>query len=118
MRMPRDPLMLHKHPANMAAHEESEMGWGLGMFPHPSIDYSIGGSKSRFPIADPDVQAQLRTLAAIKRTDVALAGEVANPFVAGNTDRFGAQPPLVRQRAHYIPSRYKPLPRARMHREW
>lgn len=98
--------------------QSSEFGFGRGMFPNPNIDYSLGGAKSLIPIADPDSDTQLLELAMIKRTDVADPLDVPSPFVAGNTDRYGAAPPLVRERK--LPP-HPPRPRyARTHmeRQW
>lgn len=98
--------------------ESTEFGFGPGMFPNPAIDYSAGGAKSLVPIADPDSDAQLLELAAIKRTDVADPMDQPNPYAAGNTDRYGAAPPLVRSR-RTPPNPPRPrYTRPRMQREW
>lgn len=111
-RMPRDPF------GTLANDQESEFGFGEGMYPDPILDYSRGGGRSRFPLADPDPIAQRRNLAAIRRTDVSSPYAAADPYVPGNPDRFGAAPPLVRKRGRYKPSHYKPPRPPRMQREW
>ena len=97
---------------------DTEFGFGAGMFPDPNIDYSEGGSISRIPIADPDSTAQLLQLAMIKRMDLADPTDQPSPYVAGNTDRFGAQPPLVRERKRPKYTRPERPKRARMERSW
>jgi hypothetical protein len=118
-RMPRNP---HTYYRDQSASDnwESEFGFGVGRFPDPSIDFSAGGSKSRIPIADPDVPAQLLRLAAGRRTDLsdANATDPADIFVAGNPDRYGAQPPLVRERRRPKRPKRDPQYPARMVREW
>lgn len=110
--MPQDPFNTNAHD------QETEFGWGEGMYPDPILDYSATGSKSRFPVADPDARDQLRNLAAIRRTDVASAWATANPYVAGNPDRFGAAPPLVRRRGKFKPGKRDVPKPPRMQREW
>ena len=97
---------------------DSEFGFGAGHFPDPAIDYSGAGSISRIPIADPDRTAQIRTLAEWRRTDLGNAAEPASPYVLGNTDRFGAQPPLVRERRVPKRPRRAPEPIHKMERGW
>lgn len=111
-RMPQDPFNTHK------LEQETEFGWGEGMYPDPILDYSGGGSRSRFPLADPDARDQHRNLAAIRRTDVSNPFAPMDPYVPGNPDRFGASPPLVRKRGKYRRSSYKPPRPPRMEREW
>jgi len=109
--MPDTPFMLDKDQTDRS----SEMGWGVGRFPDPRFDYSAG---SKVPIADPDREAQLLALAAIKRTDLANPADQPSPYVAGNTDRYGAQPPLVRETK---PPNYTRPPMeqpSRMERAW
>lgn len=110
--MPQDPF-------NTTAYDqETEFGWGEGLFPDPILDYSGGGSRSRFPIADPDPYTQRRNMAAIKRTDLTNPFATVDPYVPGNPDRFGANPPLVRKRGRVKPSHYTPPRPPRMQREW
>jgi hypothetical protein len=112
-KMPRDPFnTLH------ARESETEFSWGEGMYPDPILDYSGRGSRSRFPVADPDVRDQLRNLAALRRTDLSSPFAVADPYVAGNPDRYGAQPPLVRKRGRYKRGHIDIPKPPRMHREW
>lgn len=89
----RDPFQLSKDKVS----QETEFGFGAGMYPDPRLDYSDGGVKSMIPIADPTNRDQLLALAMIKRTDVSDPNDVPSPYVKGNTDRFGAGPPLVRE---------------------
>lgn len=98
--------------------ESSEFGFGAGMFPDPGIDFSAGGAKSLIPVADPTSDAQLLELAMIKRTDVANPVDVPNPYAAGNTDRYGAAPPLVRERKAPPAAPRPRYARPQMQREW
>ena len=116
-RMPRDPLN-NMDKDQTGHHWESEFGWGAGRFPNPAMDYSAGGSLSRIPQADPDRTTQYRNLAAIRRTDVGNPLAPMDPFVAGNTDRFGAQPPLVRERRPPRPAKIAKEKPLRMRRAW
>lgn len=112
-RMPRDPF-------KKLDDQHSEYGFAEGRFPNPVLDYSGSGSLSRISIADPDRTEQIRQLAAGKRTDLNNASEPnpASPYVLGNTDRYGAQPELVRNRRKPKPSQYQPAKPARMERHW
>lgn len=112
--MARDPLQLDRDSTDRS----SEFGFGAGMFPDPRFDFSGGGSISRIPIADPDRHEQLLQLAMIKRTDVNDPTDAPSPYVLGNTDRFGAAPPLVRERNLPPYKRQKPTPPRRMQRQW
>lgn len=112
--MPRDPFTYDRDHLP----GDTEFGFGAGSFPDPRIDFSAGGVKSRIPIADPDKNAQLLELRAIRRMDLANPNDQPSPYVAGNTDRYGAQPPLVRETR--TPT-FKPYPRpvrSRMRRAW
>lgn len=119
-RIPRDPF-------KPVEDQQTEMGFAEGRFPNPVLDYSGGGSLSRIPIADPDRTEQIRQLAAGRRTDLNNPAEPGygqgpeggpNPYVLGNTDRYGAQPELVRNRRRPKPSTYSPPAPARMERHW
>ncbi|UOW92879.1 hypothetical protein SEA_LEOPARD_1 [Mycobacterium phage Leopard] len=113
--MARDPFMYDRDETR---DESSEFGFGRGHHPDPSIDYSDGGSKSRIPIADPTAEDQQMTLQMLRRMDVNDPNAQLDPYALGNTDRYGAQPPLVRERR--APKGAKRTPRAtpRMRREW
>lgn len=90
--------------------QSTEFGHGAGSFPRQDLDYSQGGYRSGFPIADPDRKQQFLDLRASKRTDLTNPAEPELPafeggqgparmhYVPGNTERYGAQPPIVRQR--------------------
>jgi hypothetical protein len=95
MRTPRDPFT---YDVGSQQNSETEFGYGRGRFANPSLDYSEGGAKSGIPVADPDRTEQLRTLAEIRRMDINDPNATPSPYVCGNTDRYGAQPPLVRER--------------------
>lgn len=115
--MSRNPF-LYDRDAGRSRDESSEYGFGPGMFADPRLDFSDGGAKSRIPIADPDGDSQLLELAMIKRTYLGNPADVPSPYVAGNTDRYGAAPPLVRERR--TPPR-NPRPRytrPTMERQW
>lgn len=100
--------------------QSTEFGWGPGMAPRQDIDFSAGGYKSGFPIADPDRRAQFLDLIAAKRTDLQNPAEPDLPAFQGaggtparmhgemgNTERYGAQAPLVQQKR--VPT-FKPYP--------
>jgi hypothetical protein len=105
---------------------ETEFSWGKGRYPAPYINFSVGSQSlndplasnngSGFSIADPDSRQQMLDLAAAKRTDLGNPREAPTPaftggygehpmyYADGNTDRYGAGPPLVDQRRY---PRYK-----------
>lgn len=110
----RDPFQLDKDQTDRS----TEYGFGAGKYPDPRFDYSGGGSISHIPIADPDRDEQHLELAMIRRTDVSNPADQPSPYVMGNTDRFGAQPPLVREtKPPKNPRRVYPPP-LRMQRQW
>ena len=114
LRKPLNPFDNHV----MKSHVFSEFGNPEGMHPDPNLDFSGGGSRSKFPIADPDTMGNVLLMRMMHRTDVANASSPMDPYQAGNPDRFGAQPPLVRRRS--VPPykhRRRPDP-PRMVREW
>lgn len=98
--------------------EDSEFGFGRGHYPNPTIDYSDEGVKSRIPIADPDRDTLHMELAMVRRMDINDPADQPSPYVAGNTDRYGAQPPLVREhkRPKYVAPKQQRPPR--MERAW
>ena len=110
----RNPFMYDRDPQD----RDTEFGFGAGKFADPNIDYSDGGVISGIPIADPDREAQLLQLAMIKRMDLADPSDQPSPYVAGNTDRYGAQPPLVRERKRPKYTRPQQEPPSRMKRAW
>lgn len=117
-RMSRNPFTYDRDAGMSGRDESSEFGFGPGMFPDPRIDYTNGGAKSRIPIADPDSDDQLLQLAQIKRTDVSDPNDVPSPYVAGNTDRYGAAPPLVRERRNPTAPPRPRYTRPHMERQW
>lgn len=110
--------------------QETEFSFGPGRFPAQDIDFSQGGFKSGFPIADPDVQQQLLDLAASRRTDLndpgvpdmpgfaGTRGEHPDYYTTGNTERYGANPPLIRSRRWPKFKRWIYTRPNRMEREW
>lgn len=116
--MARNPFTYDRDAGMSGRDESSEFGFGPGMYPDPRIDYTNGGAKSRIPIADPDSDAQLLELAMIRRTDLNNPADQPSPYVAGNTDRYGAAPPLVREK-RTPPAGPRPrYARTRMERQW
>lgn len=130
---------MSRNPFVQTKDQSTEMGWGAGMFPDPMIDYSDNGIKSRIPIGDPDRRQQYLDLMTARRTDLnrtdvpdlpTFQGDLpvgpgsstptAHPdyYTEGNTERYGANPPLVRAKGR--PSKPKPkyIPRAKMEREF
>lgn len=112
---PRNPFT---YDVGAQDNSETEFGFGRGRFPNPSLDYSEGGAKSGIPIADPDRTEQLRTLAEIRRMDINDPNAVPSPYVCGNADRYGAQPPLVRERKTPQSSPRPRYTRATLDRQW
>lgn len=121
---------MSRNPFKPASDQTTEFGWGPGRFPNPSLDYSAAGMKSGFPIADPDRPRQYLELMAARRTDLTRAdvpdmpafngihGDHPDFYTPGNTERYGANPPLVQQRkAPPKTKRPKYTPR-RVEREW
>jgi hypothetical protein len=113
--MARNPFTYDRDPGHP---EDSEFGFGRGKFPDPNIDFTDNGIKSRIPIADPDHRDQMLTLAMVRRMDINDPNDQPSPYVAGNTDRYGAQPPLVRERRAPKYTRPKQTPPQRMKRSW
>jgi hypothetical protein len=110
----RDPFQLDRDQTE----RDTEYGYGAGKFPDPHFDYSGGGSISQIPIADPTRHEQELELAMIRRTDVSDPNDQPSPYVMGNTDRFGAQPPLVRETKPPKYQRPQRKPPNRMQRQW
>lgn len=96
---------------------ESEMGWGPGMFPHPDSNFQRG--RLPFPEED-DISDQYRDQVAIRRSDPTVGDETTRDllFAKGNPDRFGGQPPLVRESVKLPPASFPaPTPKERVERE-
>lgn len=121
---------MSRNPFKPTKDQTTEFGWGGGRFPDARWDFSQGGYKSGIPIADPDRHAQYRDLAASRRSDLTSTNEFPPPaffgqdgthplhYACGNTDRYGANPPLVRETSKPdFPHPKKPV-RPRMQREW
>lgn len=78
----------------------SEHSFGPGMFPNPNIDYE-GRVDPKLAAVNrnghPTLDEQVRDLIAYRRLDSTQKGEKLEDmyYAAGNTDRFGPQPPLV-----------------------
>lgn len=118
---------MSRNPFKPTKDQTTEFGWGAGRFPQPTTDFSQGGFKSRIPIADPDRRQQHMDLAAARRTDLQNLNEFPPPaffgqsgsnplhYKLGNTERFGANPPLVRERK--VPDFPKEKPEVRHHTE-
>lgn len=111
----RNPFVYDRDPGPS---QETEFSFGKGRFPDPRIDFTDGGTKSRIPIAEPDREQMARQLAEIKRMDINDPAAQPNPYVAGNTDRYGAQPPLVRERHAPVPPKRPRYTRPKMERQW
>lgn len=107
-----------RNPFKPATDQTTEFGWGPGPFPNQNIDYSENGMKSRIPVEFPDRHDQYLALAAAKRTDLndpnvrdipafnGVHGDHPEFYSEGNTERYGANPPLVQQKQ-------RPPPRVR-----
>ena len=115
IRRPRDPFL---YDVGSHQNSETEFGFGRGRFANPELDYSAGGAKSGIPLADPDRTEQIRKLAEIRRLDNMDPNATPSPYVEGNTDRFGAQPPLVRERKQPEASPRPRYTHPRMERQW
>lgn len=118
-------LGMSRNPFKPTTDQTTEFGWGAGGFPLATLDYSQGGYRSRIPLADPDRSAQIRDLRAARRTDLNNPNEFLPPaffgnngshplhYALGNTERYGAQPPIVRETKTppYCPPKRPPRPR-------
>lgn len=121
---------MSRDPFKPATDQSTEMGWGPGLFPNPNLDYSQAGRKSGIPIADPDGPAQFLALMAARRTDLGrsdvrdmpafqgVQGDHEDYYTLGNTERYGANPPLVQQRRKPPPARKQIVRPRRMEREY
>lgn len=91
-----DPDKLARTPLG-----RSEMSHGQGMFPNPDINYEDGRvdqDTASVNNTHRTIDSQLLDLAAYRRLDsTRTGGESLRDmyFASGNTDRFGANPPLV-----------------------
>lgn len=88
---------------------KSEYSWGPGMHPNPAVDYD----RMEFPHGPANRAAkgrtrndQVRDLQAYRRLNATQRGEKLDDMytAAGNTDRFGAAPPLVQTPARKEPA--------------
>lgn len=122
--------VMSRDPFKPATDQTTEFGHGPGHFPNPNLDYSQNGIKSRIPIADPDRTQQYMELMAAKRTDLndpavsdmpafhGLRGDHPDFYTEGNTERYGANPPLVQQRQKPPPKKRQVVKLHRMERHW
>lgn len=121
---------MSRNPFIPTTDQTTEFGWGQGPFPEPTTDLSMGGIKSRIPIADPDRRAQYLDLFTARRTDLnrpdvpdlaAFLGTGPSPhpdyYTDGNTERYGANPPLVQERARPPRRKWKFVPFRHMERQ-
>ena len=121
---------MSRNPFIPTKDQTTEMGWGPGRFPNPNLDYSQLGIKSGIPVADPDRHEQYLALMAARRTDLnrpdvtdipafnGVHGDHPDFYTCGNTERFGANPPLVQQRRRPPPKQRQVIVCAHMEREW
>jgi hypothetical protein len=121
---------MSRNPFVQTKDQSTEFGFGAGHFPDPNIDFSDNGIRSGIPIADPDRSQQYLDLMAAKRTDLGRPDVRDMPgFLGthadhedyhslGNTERYGANPPLVRAKGYPPRKKYKFTPRAHMEREF
>jgi hypothetical protein len=124
---------MSRNPFVPTASQETEFSFGPGRFANPQIDFQSPRIDDRTVahIADPDRTQQILDLAAMKRTDLNNptvedlpafqgTGGAQHPdyYTTGNTERYGANPPLVRERrwpkAKWV---YRVIP-SRMERKW
>ena len=123
-------IRVSRDPFKPTTDQSTEFGFGPGHFPNPNIDYSDAGRKSGIPIADPDRPQQYLELMAARRTDLnrtdvrdmpafnGLRGDHEDYYTPGNTERFGANPPLVQQRRQPPPAKRQVVKRHQMERQW
>lgn len=122
---------MSRDPFKPTTDQTTEFGWGPGKFPDPMVDFSQNGIKSGIPVADPDRRQQYLDLAAARRTDLnrtdvpdapSFTGTSPTPFpdyyTEGNTERFGANPKLVRTTAPPRKPKRKYTPHPTMQREF
>lgn len=120
---------MSRDPFKPATDQTTEFGFGPGHFPSPKIDYSEAGRKSGIPIADPDRPQQYLDLMAARRTDLnrtdvpltpgfqGVRGDHEDYYTLGNTERYGANPPLVQQRKQPPKPKKQKVTPHRMERE-
>lgn len=66
-----------------------------GMFPHPDLDFQTG--QPTLPIGQGSRDNYFQSMMA-RRTDTTDPTSVPDPYVLGNPDRYGGQPPLVKEK--------------------
>lgn len=121
---------MSRNPFKPTKDQTTEFGFGPGMFPNPNFDYSEAGRKSGIPIADPDRSQQYLELMAARRTDLSrtdvqdmpafngVRGDHEDFYTLGNTERYGANPPLVQQRTPPPKKKRQIVKLNRMERKW
>ena len=119
---------MSRNPFVPSKNQYTEHGFGEGMFPDPGIDFSDNGIKSKFPVADPDRRRVLLDLFTSRRTDLSdpdvrdipQNAQDVHPdyYTCGNTDRYGAGPPLIRSTKQPTFPRQKPPEPKFMERKW
>ena len=87
---------------------ESEFSFGPGMVPHPDRSVRRDDVPVPLPPTGGTRRDQLAQLWAERRTDSTNPNSSADLFVYGNPDRFGGQPPLVRESATLPQSTFDP----------
>lgn len=118
--MARDPDKMARTPVPASEHH-----WGPGMHPNPRINYEgrvdpkaaalNGAARPR------SLDQQILDLQAYRRLDSTRVGETLEDMytAAGNTDRFGPNPPLVNRHAKMTkPEKRNTESDWRMEREW
>jgi|SRR6516165_5988526 hypothetical protein len=122
---------MSRNPFNPSCDQETEFSFGRGRFPPRNVDFQsprIGNGVAQ--IADPDKNQQLLDLAAMKRTNLqdptvpempafsGAQGEHPDYYTEGNTDRYGANPPLIRSRRWPKFVKYRYWRPSFMERQW
>ena len=88
---------------------ESEFSLGPGMVAHPDRKVVRDDLPVPLPPTGGTRRDQLAQIWAERRTDTTNPNSSADLFVYGNPDRYGGQPPLVRESGVLPPSNFDPL---------
>lgn len=122
-----------RNPFQPTRDQYTEFSFGRGRFAPIEVDFQSPRASENFgvaQVADPDRQQQLLDLAASKRTNLndptvadmpsfqGTRAEHPDYHSLGNTERYGANPPLIRERGWPKYRRYIYTKLNIMEREW
>ena len=121
--MPRDP-----HTHDIQEDDESEYGFGAGLFP-PGVasneaqrisqaDFGAQYAGQGLAADGTTLQDNYARAVADRRTDSTDPNSGRDFDALGNTDRYGANPPLVRAKPERNVKKRSPIEPAKMERKW